>query len=94
MLSRHLHLLLERVRNVRFQHDAPTIVQLGPFFWAKDRAFVGDVAIGNQRGLQCCGSLPNRRAQEVVHSLQDDSAIAGDVLEAQVRFAIHSERRL
>ena len=63
--------------------DPPAVVELGPFLPAEQGADLGDVTVRDEGVLQTLRVAPDNGAEEVVHPLQDDGMVAGEVLESQ-----------
>src|SRR5436309_13083444 len=84
LLAGGLRFLLGAVGEVQLQHGPPTVVELGPFLPAEQGAALGDVTVGNEGVLQTLRVAPDNGAEEIVHPLQDDGVIAGEILESQV----------
>src|SRR5204862_7564569 len=61
------------------------VIKLGPFLRAEHGTEVWDVTVRDERVLQTLRVAPDDGAEEVVHPLQNDGVVAGEILEGQVR---------
>src|SRR5689334_15524884 len=83
LLAEGLRLFLVAEGEIRLEHGPPAVVELRPFLAAEHGAGLGDVAVADE-GMEALGIAPKNGAKEVVDPLQDDSVVAGEVLDRQV----------
>jgi len=67
---------------VRLQHRPPTVVELGPFLPAEHWAHLRDVTVCDEGVLQTLRVAPDDPAEKVVHPLEDDRMVAGEILKS------------
>jgi len=82
LLANGLRFFPRAVDEVRLQHGPPTVVELGPFLPAEQRAHLRDVTVCNEGVLQTLRVAPDDAAEKVVHPLEDDRMVAGEILKS------------